>query len=682
MLNDRCVGIIKKLTKSNKSYTITELSSIFNVSERTIRYDLNKINLWLKDNGLKSLIKGTKKNIIFPKENINNHKFKQLFNEFNTYQYILKPKERIVIILLELFYSKDFITIEYLSDQLCVSRGTVVSDLKFVKDWLVCNELYLNSVKSHGLKIEGKEKDIRKAILNLNESSNSNFIKVKDFKKNVNYDFMQNNQIKKLFGDINTDYIEDAIKSVEKDLDIVFSDIGYIGLVFHLAITIRRIKLGYVMKESIGCSKNYPRKEIRVVKNIIKKIEKNFNISVPKSEIEYITTHILGSKLFNSSNYISKEWLMIQILTTTLINELNKWSNINFMEDIQLIESLAAHLGPTIFRLKKGLYLKNPILKDIKNEFKETFEIVKHCCETNEDLSIINIEEEIAYIVLHIEAAIERYIKYSENKLTVVVVCGSGVGTSNLITSKLEKEFNNIKIKEVTTVRNLTDNFNSEDVDLVVSTIDLKHIDIPFIKVSVFINLDDIEAIHKFIIRNKKNININKRKIWNDNSNFILPKIKNKRRIGIMLKDLIKKENIQIGIKASDWKEAIRISGNVLVNQKLVKKEYIDAIIRNTEELGPYIVIAPGVAMPHARPENGVNSICLSLSVLKKPINFGNKKNDPVKLVIILGAIDNESHLRALSDLMSLLNNAEYVEKVINAKTVNEIINTINLVSK
>jgi mannitol/fructose-specific phosphotransferase system IIA component (Ntr-type) len=94
--------------------------------------------------------------------------------------------------------------------------------------------------------------------------------------------------------------------------------------------------------------------------------------------------------------------------------------------------------------------------------------------------------------------------------------------------------------------------------------------------------------------------------------------------------------------------------------------------------MGPYIVIAPGIAMPHARPEDGVKQVCMSLITLKEPVKFGNETNDPVKLVIEFGAIDNHTHLQALSQLMNLFTSKKYTESVINTLNINEVLKIIN----
>ncbi|MDF2505670.1 PTS sugar transporter subunit IIA [Clostridium sp.] len=100
-------------------------------------------------------------------------------------------------------------------------------------------------------------------------------------------------------------------------------------------------------------------------------------------------------------------------------------------------------------------------------------------------------------------------------------------------------------------------------------------------------------------------------------------------------------------------------------------------MVENVKELGSYIVIAKGIAMPHARPEKGSKDIGLSLVTLKNPICFGNSENDPVKAIISFCAKDNISHLDILSELMELFEDEEFQQLINEAKEEEEIISYI-----
>jgi mannitol/fructose-specific phosphotransferase system IIA component (Ntr-type) len=98
-------------------------------------------------------------------------------------------------------------------------------------------------------------------------------------------------------------------------------------------------------------------------------------------------------------------------------------------------------------------------------------------------------------------------------------------------------------------------------------------------------------------------------------------------------------------------------------------------MIRVAKEFGPYIVVAPGIALPHARPEDGVIKASIAIARLKTPVNFGNEDNDPVDLVIALAAIDNEQHIEGLQQLALVLYEDENKKALKAAKTKEEILN-------
>ncbi|MBP9478288.1 MAG: PTS sugar transporter subunit IIA [Sebaldella sp.] len=144
-----------------------------------------------------------------------------------------------------------------------------------------------------------------------------------------------------------------------------------------------------------------------------------------------------------------------------------------------------------------------------------------------------------------------------------------------------------------------------------------------------------------------------------------------------MKQELLKKECIKLNVNAKNWEDAISIAGNLLVNNNFIKKEYITAIIEMVKELGPYIVITDGVAIPHARPEDGVIKLGYSLITLDPPINFGNPDNDPVKLIVCIAAIDNNSHIDLITKLVNLINNDKLAE-IINAKAIETVLKIFN----
>ena len=142
----------------------------------------------------------------------------------------------------------------------------------------------------------------------------------------------------------------------------------------------------------------------------------------------------------------------------------------------------------------------------------------------------------------------------------------------------------------------------------------------------------------------------------------------------LSLSELLPIERIKLNVKVNNWQEAIRESGKLLFESGAVTMDYIDAMIQVAEELGPYIVIAPGIALPHAATKSGAKQTALSLVKLANPINFGNPDNDPVHLVFGLAAVDKKIHMLALQALAELFLDKGLVNELFKAESTTVIL--------
>ncbi|MGL5049209.1 MAG: PTS sugar transporter subunit IIA [Fusobacteriaceae bacterium] len=132
------------------------------------------------------------------------------------------------------------------------------------------------------------------------------------------------------------------------------------------------------------------------------------------------------------------------------------------------------------------------------------------------------------------------------------------------------------------------------------------------------------------------------------------------------------KDNIHVLEKVDDWKDAVRKSGEILLENADIEERYITAAIKNIEKLGNYVVITDNVAMPHARPEDGVNKTALALLLIKEGVDFLGER---VHLVFMLASKDNSSHIDVIRKLSQLVDDEEIVEKISFAKNKEEILN-------
>lgn len=137
-------------------------------------------------------------------------------------------------------------------------------------------------------------------------------------------------------------------------------------------------------------------------------------------------------------------------------------------------------------------------------------------------------------------------------------------------------------------------------------------------------------------------------------------------------------ENIQIVDSVSDWKQAIRLSAQPLLAKETITEEYVEAIFKSHQELGPYYVLAPGLAMPHARPEQGAIKNGLSLLHIKQGVSFNADENDPIYVVIMLCALSGDEHINMITALAEIFSNDERLSALLKASTMETIQTVIN----
>ncbi|OTQ57317.1 PTS sugar transporter subunit IIA [Gilliamella sp. A7] len=145
-----------------------------------------------------------------------------------------------------------------------------------------------------------------------------------------------------------------------------------------------------------------------------------------------------------------------------------------------------------------------------------------------------------------------------------------------------------------------------------------------------------------------------------------------------MLNQWLTGQTVNIIDSVKDWKEAIELCAAPLLENQSITPSYINAIFQLHESIGPYYVLAPGIAMPHARPEQGVNNLGLSMLLVKNGVNFNSSENDPVYLITLLAASDSTSHIEMLTQLASLFAESNDVNTIFNAKNSNEILAVID----
>ncbi|ELP8107979.1 PTS ascorbate-specific transporter subunit IIA [Vibrio vulnificus] len=145
---------------------------------------------------------------------------------------------------------------------------------------------------------------------------------------------------------------------------------------------------------------------------------------------------------------------------------------------------------------------------------------------------------------------------------------------------------------------------------------------------------------------------------------------------------LIENNSIKLQAQASNWRDAIKIGTDMLIASGAIEPCYHDAIISSVEELGPYICIAPNLALPHARPENGVNRTAFALVTLETPIYFDGE-DEPVDVLITLAGSSSDEHMEGLMEVTQVLDNEESdtgvdLDKLRRCRSLTDVFNVID----
>ncbi len=127
-----------------------------------------------------------------------------------------------------------------------------------------------------------------------------------------------------------------------------------------------------------------------------------------------------------------------------------------------------------------------------------------------------------------------------------------------------------------------------------------------------------------------------------------------------------------------DWKDAIRLSAQALVSEEYMSEEYVQAMIDSVLEHGPYIVIAPNIAMPHARPEKGAKKVGFSITVCEQPVKFEDDPQFHARLLVTLSCVDANTHLEMMMALVNVLGDDAQVEKILTTRDKQTILDLFN----
>jgi mannitol operon transcriptional antiterminator len=702
-LNKRCLEILCLLGKKDTFVSLDAIAAQYGLTVRAIRYDIDKIEAFLVNNGYGWLDRQHGKGVKLQKKDGIDGLINSFIKMPSPRKYIYSKEERFSYIATKLLESVKATKITSFVKELGVSKNTILKEMDLVAEWLQGYKLGLIRRHRIGVWVEGPEFNKRKAIIELASQSMTPGHILNYINKKIVQSKIENLQLNMLFSNVDLDFMDELIIAAETILGKKFSDTAYVNLIAHIAITLKRISGHHdINLPEIKLDDHDKSGAYSVAATMVKRLEGHYNIKIPDQEIDYIMLHLLSAKILKG-NYRNDSPDELYHVVTLMTDEMEQIYNVSFgVKKPQIIEGLVLHLRPTIYRIKFKLEMNNPIYEQVIANYHELFLNTKKVAGYLENYLEDRVaDQEISFLTMHYAAALEN-VEIKNNKVKVVIVCGTGIGTAAMIASQLEKRFA-VEIIDSISCRDLN-SIRGKDYDLIVSTVEIPDYDPgDYIKISPFLLREDYDQlnlrlqcnylkngydekrdllmVNRFIDIMSRYCRINDRQQLQYELLYELKRHKEdfaKGRLTYMLNDLLVKERIKLNAVCNDWVEAVKCGTNLLKQAGCIDDRYEANILKNFSELGPYMVVSPGVVISHARPEDGVKQLSMSLVTLKNPIKFGHDLNDPVKLVITLATTDNESHLKALSQLMELLMRQEDMERILKAVSKEEIIEIIN----
>lgn len=664
--NERSGKLLSILLENEDPLTTKKLAEELDVSARTIRSDLKKLENWLEERGIE-LIRKRGVGVWLEIDHSNKIELNRELANKNKYIFALSPAGRQQHILQSLLLkNRGKTTMQALADEMYVSKTTIYKDLDKVEEWLNKQDLKLIRKRYYGLEIQGKEKNWRKAFANLLVQLNNidELNEVAEAEEELEFetriDKQTYSQLQTLFPDTSFREIEEILEETEEELDFVFTDETFVGLVIHIAISIARLAKGQdieMEKEQLDSLRE--KEEFEIASYLAEKIEKTMELSIPEAEIGYISLHILGAKhqqhleSTNINDILENTKNEIIEIAEDIISMTEHILNVDLSNDRQLLLGLVLHLRPTINRLKYGMSLRNPLLNQIKKNYSKVYRAAWAATIIFENRLGINIPEaEIGYIALHLGAALERL----NSEISAVIVCGSGIGTSQLIATKVENKLPDLVVEEIMSIRELK-SAAELNADIIISSVPLdesleEKISQPTVYISSLLTAEDIKSIKNKIGSLKTSMQSERLDL---NSTFD------------QVNSLFDESLIFLNMPQMSKEELIENLSEKLIEKDIVTEGFSQSAL-NRERMTS-TAIGRGIAIPHAEKEF-VNQSKVLLATLEEAVEWGDQEVDTV---FLLALKDKETAGVFFKHFQFIMQNEELLNKIKNAEKSAEI---------
>lgn len=665
MISTRMLSIAAYLKKHTVT-TFRETADGLDLKERSVRYDVDRINDLLKDKKLPLIEKRPKGVLVYP-----DGLPEDALTECR--EFYFSTEERMDLELMILMILKDDFKINWLARDFQVARSTVKNDIAALEKKL--EPLGLTITYTDKFRITGPKPD-RTSLLN-SEFKKYLPLLMTPPEKPSNFEAALLNVIAKAYKGVSVREIVDAVNEMLEDNRIVLADISYNWYISNVLILMWFIINGkiYPLSDTISVSSCQAGFDC-----FIEKLEALSGRKVSDQNAAILVRFLDFTSKFARYNS-DIDLVEAEAVTFRLIDRMSDEMETSFSKDTLLVEGILSHMFPLLQRVRNGICLDDKMITVLSDEDLPVLRLVKEICRSIQPLNRIQSEDEYVYLVIYFLASIRRMKSIPPKK--ILLVCGHGYGTTTMLKEKLQNEYQIRIVRTLPVYRISTENL--EGIDAVISTTKIPvELPVPAIVVNPLPTGEDYDAIEALGIKRKRigssllSLEQKLDFLSSEDRQKVMDLIEKElgcqsvthKTEGRSLRKLLRFDSIRLIETAPDWRTAVWQAGDILIRQGAVTGEYVDATIRGMEKLGFYAVTDGEFAMLHGRVSDAVHKTAMSLIVYKEPVSFGDKK---AQVVFFLAPENTNDHIPAVIDLTRMIKNTTLLQDLIQAASVDEI---------
>ena len=647
-LERRSQDILMHLARESRPVSADELSAIFEMSKRTIYYDISKINAWLEELAIEPIQAEGKKGYY-----LNGNQKQRILKELSTTSVDkrLTAEERQKVILISILKSPKKQIVEEFQALTDVSRNTIFSDLDEINRYLRKYELKLIYDYDDGYIIPTSE--IVKRSLFLEQ-----FLKISHL---VKQGYFEQNSLTFLKKSAITPIYE-ALLEVEKALATEYVKGFLYGISsLYLAVLENPAPIELSLREN----------DYKMIKKSQEKVLlKNVLTSLGEHDYDYFTLHLIGGPTQVHLGGLPANYYVE--LATKLVERFEKLSSIKFRNRVALVYQLANHLSLSYYRYLYGINAGNPLLGQIKENYQSLFNVTNRAVDILRSTFQVPISDgEVGFITLHFGSFIKQELYQHEYK-TVDIVCPNGVSTSSMIEMEILSLSPQIKVNKKMSLREF--NTTGSQADYLISTISIDAKD--YLKINPVLNHYDKMKIMEYL-------QLDEYLLFEKMSEVILkvvkPYLKDEKYLDeiqealkqIEIHALINKEEVKSkeGLirhlplshiryisQPLTWQEALQYSSEILVDKGYCDTYYIEEMIAIIDTHKAYMVLDNGFMIAHGS-EKHVKKLGLSYTQLKHPVEIYGKSADKI---FVVTPPDRLSHEEIMRDLLRIFSDDHF----------------------